>query len=144
MNSTNTVGNCLQLQSLWKTAALPGCGRKRKAAAASRFLRRQAVRNPWVTARDPLQVSVAEDTEVSAWAGRNIYCGSPCRNYKLHTQLLTQTGRSNIGKNTNKTQKFLYSVLWSHESKLNFSGLWKCIDISTGQQSSPYLRVYPG
>ncbi len=50
----DTVGSIVhKFKAKGTVVTLPGCGRKRKLLmAATRFLRRQAVRNPLVTAKD--------------------------------------------------------------------------------------------
>ena len=63
----DTVGSIvLKCKVKGTVATLPRCGRKRKLSmAATRFLRRQVVKNPRLTAKDLQQDLVAAGTEVS-------------------------------------------------------------------------------
>jgi len=66
----------------------PGRGRKRKpSAAATRFLRRQVVENPRVTAKHLQQDLVAAGTEVSVCTVRRTLNtdGVPCPDSNTHT-----------------------------------------------------------
>lgn len=70
----DTVGSIVcKFKVKGTVATLSGCGRKRKlSTAATRFLSRQVVKNPWVTAKDLQQDLVAAGTEVSVCTVRHI------------------------------------------------------------------------
>ncbi|KAF7646787.1 hypothetical protein LDENG_00182360 [Lucifuga dentata] len=107
---------------------LPGRGRKRKlSTAATRFLRRQVVKNPQVTAKDLQQDLVAAGTKVSVCTVRcilnteGLYGLTPRRTPLLthkHKKSRLQYSQNHI----NKPQKFWDSVLWSNETKLELFG----------------------
>ena len=125
----DTVGSIVRKFKVEGTVAtLPGRGRKRKlSAAATRFLRRQVVKNPRVTAKHLQQDLVAAGTEVSVCTVRRIlntegfHARTPRR-----TPLLTQKHKKSrlqyAENHINKPPKFWNYVLWSDETKLELFG----------------------
>ncbi|KAF7645443.1 hypothetical protein LDENG_00204490, partial [Lucifuga dentata] len=107
---------------------LPGCNRKRKlSTAATRFLRRQVVKNPRVTAKDLQQDLVAAGSKVSVCTVRcilnaeGLHDQTPRRTPLLthkHEKSRLQYARNHI----NKPQKFWDSILWRDETKLELFG----------------------
>ena len=109
-------------------ATLPGHGRKRKlSVSATRFLRRQVVRNPPVIAKDLQQDLMAAVTEVSVYTVRHVVHAEGLNaQIPRRSPLLTQKHKKSqfqyAENHINKPQKFCNSVLWSDETKLELFG----------------------
>ena len=117
-----------KFRSKGTVATLPGRGRKKKISAAStRFLRRQVVKNPRLTAKDLQQDLAAAGTSVStATVRRTLNAEGLHARTPRRTPLLTQkhkNSRLHYAQNhINKPQRFWNSVLWSDETKLELFG----------------------
>ena len=125
----DTVGSIVRKYTAEGTVAiLPGRGRRKKlSSTARRFLRRQIEKNPRVTAKELHKDLAATGIEVSVHTvRRTLHAEGFHARTPRRTPLLTnkhKKGRLYYDQgNLNKPQKFLNTILWDDETKLERFG----------------------